>query len=462
MTQAYDDNLILAYVEGDLAPAERQDFKLALMKDPKLRRLVEQMMADRQTLRDMPDEQPPPDLMEAIDQHLERQMLLSPASAAQSMGSDQDHRRFKFVRIGSFAAMAAMLLLGVGLIYQTFRDMDAPPDATSRQVASDMASPSSQGKAAPAPDTPLALAPRDAMRREATDSADERQDDAFRAMGRRTAAPPAAPPMASAPAAEPARALAEATIAEDEVEQTPVASMTTAAVADADAAAPSAMIESGAAVMPDVPTQPRVAALPPPTETSGIVSGLHTSGGFAPPGMPTSAPGSIATPAPSAFTMFGDGAATAQAAEPPQNLAVIVTAHDPTRAYEKLLAWCETNNAALRFDNPRVTDADDVAELFAAGERKRVAVTFDAAKFPLLFGMFQGSPRIESSLVREPRGLRNRSIGSIDFADLIDRAMVVDPGTLELPPDGKMTVQVVIRPPWTPHALERPEPAPRD
>jgi hypothetical protein len=470
MTEAYDENLILAYVEGDLPPAEQRDFKLTLMKDPKLRRLVEQMAEDRQALRGMPDEDAPPDLMEAIDLHLERQMLLSP-SAAQPIVSPDDHRRFKLVRVGSFAAMAAMLLLGVGLMYQTLRDMESPPPAGSpgspgfpgspsasrvaqRQLAAEMDGDAERKADEPA-GPPLAMAPQQERRREAPpeDLTGKRDLD-----GRMGLDLPSAAPTAPAPTLTPAD---EPTLTETatETEQPAAQSMAKIAVIE-DIASPPATIIENQTMSQARPATDAVAPLPQANEASGIVGGMGTVASATPPGVPSVPPGAMAPPAPSAYSLFGSTAALAT--QPPRNLAIIVTAHDPTKAYQSLLAWCERHHASIRFDSRRNQDADDVAELFAAGERKRVAVTFDAELFPRLLDLFQGSPRMESTLVREPRGLRNRSMDSIDFADLIYRATVVDPASLELPPESKMTLQVVIRSPWMNHAPERFEPDARD
>jgi len=123
MTDTYNENTILEYVEGELSPEDQHAFKLAILKDAKLRKLVEQLVADRAALRRMPLEPVPVALAEQVDQYLERNMLLGPAPAGVSTRA-QAERRFQLFRTGALTAIAAVLVLGVGLfVWQTWTEM---------------------------------------------------------------------------------------------------------------------------------------------------------------------------------------------------------------------------------------------------------------------------------------------------------------------------------------------------
>lgn len=123
MTDTYNENTILGYVEGELSPEDQHAFKLTMLKDAKLRKLVEQLVADRAALRRMPLEPVPIALAEQVDQYLERNMLLGPAPADVQMRV-QAERRFQLFRTSAMTAIAAVLMLGVGLfVWQTWTEM---------------------------------------------------------------------------------------------------------------------------------------------------------------------------------------------------------------------------------------------------------------------------------------------------------------------------------------------------
>ena len=51
MSDRYDQNLFLGYVEDELSPQERAQFESILASDPELRALVTQVKLDREELR---------------------------------------------------------------------------------------------------------------------------------------------------------------------------------------------------------------------------------------------------------------------------------------------------------------------------------------------------------------------------------------------------------------------------
>lgn len=117
MLDRYDHNLILDYIEGDLSPSERAGFEQLLVQDRELQVLVDAMIADRQLLREMPLEQAPRDVMERVQQRMERNMLLDAVPLhAEDMAV---RRRFRIGRLIAYGSLAAMLLVSALLMYRT-------------------------------------------------------------------------------------------------------------------------------------------------------------------------------------------------------------------------------------------------------------------------------------------------------------------------------------------------------
>lgn len=79
--ETYDENLILGYIEQALTPAQQQTFEAQLRQDPRLRALVTQLIHDRHLLQNLPSESPPASLREAVQNHLERRILLGDQAA---------------------------------------------------------------------------------------------------------------------------------------------------------------------------------------------------------------------------------------------------------------------------------------------------------------------------------------------------------------------------------------------
>ena len=75
MADRYDEELFLGYIEGDLTPEQTREFEKQLVDDARLRNLVAQLVIDRHRLRNLPKEDAPPNLMDAVNQHLERTMI---------------------------------------------------------------------------------------------------------------------------------------------------------------------------------------------------------------------------------------------------------------------------------------------------------------------------------------------------------------------------------------------------
>lgn len=115
MAKAYDENLILGYVEGDLEPGDRAKVEAQLAADPKLAALVAGMTQDCVALRAMPREAPPADLVDDVLARVERGMLLG--DAVQPLGVEQPAARtFRLSRVLAYSGLAALVAISGGLL----------------------------------------------------------------------------------------------------------------------------------------------------------------------------------------------------------------------------------------------------------------------------------------------------------------------------------------------------------
>ncbi|MCC6681540.1 MAG: hypothetical protein IT445_11620 [Phycisphaeraceae bacterium] len=147
MTQRYDQDAILGYVEGELSQQQRQAFELLLAADPALRQLVNDLLADREALRQLSlRDSAPIGLVDAAIGHLERRMLLGgdeladmqPRLAGTIPISTTPHARLSRTRLLVGLAVAAILLISGGIILQT---LVLPPDQSPTQLADSTAHP---------------------------------------------------------------------------------------------------------------------------------------------------------------------------------------------------------------------------------------------------------------------------------------------------------------------------------
>jgi len=117
--------MLCAYIEGDLDEAGRADIEKHLLAHPHHRKLIDELIATRNLVRNLPRVPAPADVAESLRGHVERSALLD-EEAAQSRPP-----RLRFSRWPQFAAVAAVFLLTAGLgllvfkmVMPTFR---APP-----------------------------------------------------------------------------------------------------------------------------------------------------------------------------------------------------------------------------------------------------------------------------------------------------------------------------------------------
>ena len=133
MSEPYDEQLLLGYVEGDLTDAQRAQVEQWIAGDPRLGSLLEKLAGDRDALRALPEPETPSALMEDVDRVLERSMLL------QFTLSDQEERvgekRFIVRRIGAIAAAAAMLVVVTSVVIYSMMGLNSGSSTESGQPA---------------------------------------------------------------------------------------------------------------------------------------------------------------------------------------------------------------------------------------------------------------------------------------------------------------------------------------
>lgn len=183
----FDDELLSAYVDGELSDDEHAQVEQRLREDPQARQLVAELRAISETLRSLPPQALGEDLRAAILQRAEHAGLLGDQPRPASVSVDTSKMWMGSARrwVWASLAVAAALLLSVYLPTTSQEDRplaQAPP--THRN----------------------ALRPTPELRTLADDSA--RQEERF-AKAKPTAPPPAASPLA---ASAPASAVAKQTI----------------------------------------------------------------------------------------------------------------------------------------------------------------------------------------------------------------------------------------------------------
>ncbi len=99
----------------NLTPERTAQFEKLLAEDARLRNLVAQLVLDRHRLRHMPSEEAPDEIMDRVNQRLERRMLLDLAPG-HKVADNAPARRFHIRRLMTYGSIAALVILGVGII----------------------------------------------------------------------------------------------------------------------------------------------------------------------------------------------------------------------------------------------------------------------------------------------------------------------------------------------------------
>lgn len=116
MTAAYDESLLLAYIEGDASEAEASQVQALVDQDPRLGRLLSQMKTDRMALLSLPVETAPAGLVDDILAGQERQALLGEPITAQPT-APQSERVYRFTRVAGYLAAAAAMGLCATVLF---------------------------------------------------------------------------------------------------------------------------------------------------------------------------------------------------------------------------------------------------------------------------------------------------------------------------------------------------------
>jgi hypothetical protein len=104
----YIEARLCAYVEGELDAQGRAEIEQHLADNPQHRQLLEQLVEQRQLVRDLPREKAPEDLYESFASQLERSVLLE--------GDQREHHEpMRISRRPQFFAAAAIVLLTITL-----------------------------------------------------------------------------------------------------------------------------------------------------------------------------------------------------------------------------------------------------------------------------------------------------------------------------------------------------------
>src|SRR5437868_1376233 len=96
---------LAAYVDGELDAADRAEIEQHLKANPQHRKLIEELRVARQYLRELPREQAPTDVAEALNAQLERAALLGDVELDGPGGAGSSMRISRWPQIRAVAAI---------------------------------------------------------------------------------------------------------------------------------------------------------------------------------------------------------------------------------------------------------------------------------------------------------------------------------------------------------------------
>jgi len=115
------DELLSAYLDGELTADQQAQVERRLASDPRARQLLDELRALRATLQELPEQQLDEDLGPAVLRLAERRMLAEPSSAAQPRPASRVRQMFAIVGRRLFnargVAWAAVTLLVAALLW---------------------------------------------------------------------------------------------------------------------------------------------------------------------------------------------------------------------------------------------------------------------------------------------------------------------------------------------------------
>lgn len=129
MSDRYDQDTILGYVEGELDDDQRASFESVIAQDHELRNLVAQMKLDRQALRSLGSKPAPIGMVDQVIQAQERAALLGEPEVPEPLPMVLPVSRIKLHRVLAYAGIAAVLLLSAAIVIPTLM----PSDLLDRQ-----------------------------------------------------------------------------------------------------------------------------------------------------------------------------------------------------------------------------------------------------------------------------------------------------------------------------------------
>jgi hypothetical protein len=142
MTERYDQDTILGYVEGELSDDQSARFEALLAEDHELRQLVSQLRLDREALRSLGGVCAPVGLVDQVIQTHERAALLGDPAAPDPPPLVIPMSKRKLRRVLAYSGIAAVLLLSFGLVFQTLIPpglLDQGPSLAQLETDSDTA-----------------------------------------------------------------------------------------------------------------------------------------------------------------------------------------------------------------------------------------------------------------------------------------------------------------------------------
>lgn len=374
MTDRYDQDLILGYVEGELDDAQRDAFEATLADDHELRNLVSQIKLDRENLRSLRSAPAPVGLIDQVFQTQERAALLGEPEVPEPLPMVLPVSRRKFRRVLAYSGIAAVLLLSAALVLPTlmppglldFKTQTAGRPAPSSGTLADKPRGKGSGLAMVDEDAAYDRAAARSITRPGGDSAGAAKD----------AVPPADAPIAAAPRdaelpeekvanGQPALARTGPAISQDQPEAPAAAAPAMAERADAPADTVGPVLSQPARTEPDTPAED-----------------VH-----------------LAKAAPVDPFM---GYAEAQAPDVAGNTQLLINAASPTRARRDLRDWAIAHSAIVQ--DPSSPAGPDGADAQATTDRSRALTAAVAGNTPT-----QMTVEIDPSQVPELLAYLNRN-----------------------------------------------------
>ena len=161
MADSYDLDKLQAYVEGEMTAGEREAYERdTLAHDHGLGELADDLRADRDALRRLPDEAPPRDIVPESTDRAERSMLLGDPEESEPLRlAASADRRHVWTRRLVYTGVAASVLVAVGLtVYSISRMGVRDLDQWSQGPVASRATPG-DAESSPAPGTAPGSAP---------------------------------------------------------------------------------------------------------------------------------------------------------------------------------------------------------------------------------------------------------------------------------------------------------------